>query len=864
MSGVSRYILAAFHALSIVMTAAAADPNLSQPIVGPEVVFEETDGVVAVEAEHFFEQTKTEVRCWYRTTAHVAVGLKPDIDTPHVEGSSGGAYLEILPDTRWTHDEQLIWAENFMNDPGEMAILSYKIHINQPGRYYVWGRIFSTGTEDNGLHVGLNGKWPESGQRMQWTAKNHWAWGSKQRTEEVHTGVPHLLYLDIPEAGEHMIQFAMREDGTEFDKWMMTTQQLDRVEGVGPLSRLKKGSIPGLNEAVPASDVRNNDDGNAAVSITGDLQQWHKVTLTIAGPHAHELDRSPNPFVDYRFDVTYTHESGTPSYRVPGYFAADGNAGETSAQAGTAWRCHLSPDKPGFWDYRLYMIRKRAGEEDAWEPVVPYDGITGRLEVAATDKAGRDFRGLGRLEYVGKHHLRFAESGGYFLKAGPDAPETLLAYEDFDGTTAAKPNVPLKSWSPHTQDWRDGDPTWRGGKGKGLIGAVNYLADVGVNSISFIPYNAGGDGDNVWPFVSRDDKFHYDCSKLDQWGIVFEHAQKQGLFLHFKLQETENDDQNHRKHDGPVPTALDGGDLGPERKLYLREIVARFGHNLALNWNLGEENTQTPPQQRAMAEYLKVVDPYDHPIVIHSYPEQQDKVYPPLLGDRSVLTGASLQNMWDRTHQRTLHWLNASAQHGRPWVVCNDEQGGYKTGVPPDADYSGYDGKDADGIPVQSIDDIRKLTLWGNLMAGGAGVEYYFGYQLPQNDLLCEDWRSRHRSWQYCAIALKFFQEHRVPFWDMRNRNDLVGNPENENMVFCLAKPGEIYLIYLMRGGEAHLDLDSEAAGSEWDVRWFNPRAGGSLTQGSVTSMIAHQSSGLGLPADAPAEADWLAVVTRR
>lgn len=58
-------------------------------------------------------------------------------------------------------------------------------------------------------------------------------------------------------------------------------------------------------------------------------------------------------------------------------------------------------------------------------------------------------------------------------------------------------------------------------------------------------YNAGGDGENVWPFVARDDKLHYDCSKLDQWGIVFDHATAVGLYLHFKLQETENDD--HRR-----------------------------------------------------------------------------------------------------------------------------------------------------------------------------------------------------------------------------------------------------------------------------------------------------------------------------
>ncbi len=49
--------------------------------------------------------------------------------------------------------------------------------------------------------------------------------------------------------------------------------------------------------------------------------------------------------------------------------------------------------------------------------------------------------------------------------------------------------------------------------------------------------------------------------------------------------------------------------------------------------------------------------------------------------------------------------------------------------------------------------EVRKQTLWGVLMAGGAGVEYYFGYQFTQNDLVCEDWRSRDQSWDYCRIA---------------------------------------------------------------------------------------------------------------
>ena len=38
-------------------------------------------------------------------------------------------------------------------------------------------------------------------------------------------------------------------------------------------------------------------------------------------------------------------------------------------------------------------------------------------------------------------------------------------------------------------------------RGKGLIGALNYLAEKGLNAFSFLTYNAGGDGDQVWPFV---------------------------------------------------------------------------------------------------------------------------------------------------------------------------------------------------------------------------------------------------------------------------------------------------------------------------------------------------------------------------
>ncbi len=215
-------------------------PAPAEPGVKPNVVFEERGGLIAVEAEHFFKQTLTSKRAWYVTDAKRTPKVEPDGDPAHVKGASGGRYLEILPDTRRTHGDKLVKGENFSNEPGKMAVLYYKVHINKPGRYYVWARIYSTTTEDNGLHVGLNGKWPATGQRMQWTAKNKWFWDSKQRTKEKHTGVPGILYLDIAKPGEHVIMFSMREDGTEFDKWLMTTdRKFARPTDAGPAERVR-------------------------------------------------------------------------------------------------------------------------------------------------------------------------------------------------------------------------------------------------------------------------------------------------------------------------------------------------------------------------------------------------------------------------------------------------------------------------------------------------------------------------------------------------------------------------------------------------------------------------------------------------
>jgi len=566
-------------------------------------------------------------------------------------------------------------------------------------------------------------------------------------------------------------------------------------------------------------------------TITGELKKWHKVTLTFDGPNTSE-DAKPNPFLDYRLNVTFT--KGSKRYTVPGYYAANGDAAESSATSGNKWRVHFAPDESGTWTYTV-SFRAGANVALSMDPrggsSKSFDGLTGTLDIAPTDKAGRDFRGKGMLRYVGEHYLQFGETGQYFLKGGADSPENFLAYAEFDGTydtgklkrkgeaTGAKF---LHTYKPHLRDFKPGDPTWKNGKGKSIIGALNYLAGKAMNSVYFLPYNIdGGDGKDVWPWTSPNEKLRFDCSKLDQWEIVFAHMDKLGLMLHIITQEQENDQ------------GLDGGQLGLQRKLYYRELIARFAHHLALVWNLGEENTNTDAQRKQFTRYIKSLDPYDHPIVVHTFPGKYDDVYNPLLGYEHF-EGPSLQT--NKTHSETVKWVNRSAPAGRPWFVCLDEIGPAHTGVKPDKDDYRHD-------------EVRKKHLWGNLMAGGAGCEWYFGYKFAHNDLNCEDWRSRDHLWDLTRYALDFFHNY-LPFHQMSSHDSLVSQG------WCFAKPGNIYAVYLPEGGSTKLNL---AAGT-YTVQWYNPRSGGKPQNGSVKRVTGPGKVSLGNP-PAGNDKDWAGLI---
>jgi hypothetical protein len=78
------------------------------------------------------------------------------------------------------------------------------------------------------------------------------------------------------------------------------------------------------------------------IVLTGVPKKWQTLTLTFRGPESSEAG-TPNPFLDYRLDVTF--QNGDRRMVVPGSFAADGDAAESSAVAGNRWRAKFVPTR---------------------------------------------------------------------------------------------------------------------------------------------------------------------------------------------------------------------------------------------------------------------------------------------------------------------------------------------------------------------------------------------------------------------------------------------------------------------------------------------------------------------------------------
>ena len=174
---------------------------------------------ISFEAEEFISKDDR----WVMTDA--STGQLPEAEDPdpnHSDTASGGVYFELLPDVRVTHADTFGPPTPFWGRGGDGPTMTWVIEVPEPGRYYIHARAYSTGTEDNGIHFGIDGTWPSTSSRMQFctAGRRAWSWSSAQRDAGGvgSCGLQKTLFVDIEEAGPHTISASAREDGFELDR----------------------------------------------------------------------------------------------------------------------------------------------------------------------------------------------------------------------------------------------------------------------------------------------------------------------------------------------------------------------------------------------------------------------------------------------------------------------------------------------------------------------------------------------------------------------------------------------------------------------------------------------------------------------
>ncbi|MEM7672801.1 MAG: DUF5060 domain-containing protein [Verrucomicrobiota bacterium] len=684
---------------------------------------------------------------------------------------------------------------------------------------------------------------------------NIWHWEGKRETDRT--------FDFVLEAAEYELNVAPRALGLGLDRMVLFRLAGDNDGENDPSYTFlnNSGFVPNKARHHQLDELGYS---RVEATVTGELKRWHKTTLDLVGPFASE-NETPNPFMDFRMSVTFHHSDSNTTITTPGYFAADGNAANTGASSGDIWRAHFSPPEIGEWTYEIgFRIGDNVaiGPSDGGSISNQYHGETGTFTITESDKSGDDFRSpeKGKLLYTGKHYPEWAGGAGPFIKAEANVPEVFLAYGEFDSSGG----FASRNYASHINDWNEGDPTWLGDdgpRGKGIIGAINYLSSLGVNCHYFLTMNVEGDGGQTHPWPHNwkdlnsgesganpltfpDDLKIYDASKLAQWQIVFDHMMSKGLKTHFVLTEQEN--QSFFEHYANIGVSDEAAKttFANSRKLYYRELAARFGYLNAITWNIGEENgwddetvygEANDDQDRLdFATYLDELLPYPDQIVVHNpIADPGDAMFTGQLG-LAPYSGVSLQGNFDQTlwgHDKVLYWRSNSVSASRPWIISYDEP--YTQDVYPD------------------IDTWRKDSVWAAFTAGAAGVGFYND---EDTKFRGEDGYERFIDYYDTMVrATDFLSSHLADITLMNPDDDLVSSG------YCLANPGNEYLIYLPNGGNTTLDLSAESG--DFQVLWFDPRNGGNLALGSITNVSAGGIFSLGSAPNNTTD-DWVILVT--
>ncbi len=276
-----------------------------------------------------------------------------------------------------------------------------------------------------------------------------------------------------------------------------------------------------------------------------------------------------------------------------------------------------------------------------------------------------------------------------------------------------------------------------------------------------------------------------------------------------------------------------GGMGGADEQRYYRYVIARCAAFENVMWDVTNEwhlfRNESWVEQ--MGAFVRECDPYDHVTSVHGKGTFPFRASP--------WADYAMFQSWDEHGSYAFMLKNRQEQvkAGKPMPQVNEEYG-YEDHYP----YPWGEGRKS---PARAADNRRRLA-WEMTMAGGYQTTGERANIAGQGGWITGRGNRDMVMLQGYAHLHDFFTG--VPWWKTEPRGDLA-----DSGALCLAKPGELYIAYLPKGGATALKLEP----GRYRARWFNPRTG------KFTSLGAVEGPQWKSPA-APDAEDWALLIQTR
>jgi hypothetical protein len=523
-----------------------------------------------------------------------------------------------------------------------------------------------------------------------------------------------------------------------------------------------------------------------------------EITARVSGP------RSSNPFTDGSIRGTFKTTTGTKRWEIEGFCdSADGNV----------YRLRFMPPAPG--DY-TYSVEYRRG----WST----KNSNGTFHV----KDGHR-RGLVRVDPQNHWHFVWEGTGEHYFFNGTTA-YWLMGWRDeqviqssierlhklkinrIRVTIAGRTNIyygePVMDgpgWSPLIRPWQTEKNAryfrflGRIGQGLGIgNGLFNSLANLNTDDI----YHPG---------------FDYSRFEVLYWQ-KFERALRfaRDRDIIFSLVLDMNDSRVH-----PAPGSVD-------EQRFIKYAIARFGAFSNITWDLGDDLDRYRDERwtHRTGTQIKEWDPYGHLATSHPVDnEHQDRT-------SNWFDFTSFQDWSQDQHAFMLSQRTKQERLGRIIPQTNEEYG-YEDHYPLWAKWPDSDSADALRRKAWEIAMAGGYQTTGETARRGTNVwpDTGGGWMNGRGD----DTMTMLQGYLHMSDFFTSFD-----WWKTEPHDELVSNGN-----YCLAKPGEIYAVYLPHGGNVTVQMQP----GQYEAAWWNPTTGEktalpliNLTPLSWTSPQATQS----------------------